>query len=671
MAWLGKQSLNRKLTLIVVASVLAAVCVIAVASVWQETRRHTRGKVAYLQATASVFASATSQAVDQDDARAALFALRGVGRAPSILYARVVTSAGERLAEIGSGVSLDSDVRFAEGADVSFIDALRSRTIEVSEPIVHGGVEVGRITLIGDNYDLVPRLLATLAQSLLGALAALLVAVLVAGRLQRWVVRPLLSLTDTVRHISQSHDYSTRVDIHSEDEVGDLCSGFNVMLGEIKDRERKIIDLALHDAETDLPNRLAFEREIAARIAGPRAAGLVVAAIGVDRFQYMRGAIGYHLANDLLSELGARALMFGPMSARISTDVVAVLIDAADGEAARVLAADILAEAESPMMLGPNMLDVNVTIGLAQNGVHADGPHALIERASIALDQARAGHAKIALFDEAAYELTADNLTLMTDMMRALTNGEMAIHLQPKYDIRRGAITGAEVLARWRHPTRGMVRPDLFVAMAEETGGIASLTRWVLRETIEAQTRLASAGVSMSLAVNLSGRLVGDAEFIAGALEQIKQAPGKLYLEITETATIDNQDLALRHIEALVGAGAGISIDDYGQGLSSLAYLKRIPAQELKIDKAFVQSLGEQSRDALLVKSTIDLAHSLGMQVTAEGVEDEPTFAALAAMGCDHIQGYLIGKPMPEAEFLRTVMEAARQSPRQAAASAG
>jgi|CXWL01.1.fsa_nt_gi predicted signal transduction protein with EAL and GGDEF domain len=659
MARRGKQSLNRKLTLIVVASVMAAVCVIAVASVTQEARRHTEGKVEYLQATAAVFASATSHAVGANDARAALLSLRGIGRAPSILYARVETNDGVRLAEIGSGVSLDSDANFVGGGAVSFIDALRSRTIQVSEPIVQGGEEVGRIVLMGDNSDLLPRIFATLLQTLLGALVALFVAVIIAARMQNWFVRPLLRLTDIVRGISQSHDYAARVDIDSDDEVGDLCSGFNVMLGEIKDRERKIIDLATHDAETDLPNRLAFERELAARIAGPRAANLVVAAIGVDRFQYVRGAIGYHLANDLLSEVGSRALMFGTMAARISTDVVAVIVNAPSPEEARALAGDVLAEIETPMMLGPNLLDINATVGLARFGVHAEAPHALIERACIALDQAYAAKAKIAMFDKAAYDETADNLSLMTDMMRALDNGEMSIHLQPKYDIRKGAITAAEVLARWRHPTRGMVRPDLFVGMAEQTGSIAPLTRWVLRAAIESQARLDAAGLKLSLAVNLSGGLVGDAEFIADALQLLEGAAGKIYLEITETATMDNQDLALRHIEALVAAGASISIDDYGQGLSSLAYLKRIPAQELKIDKAFVQSLGEQSRDALLVKSTIDLAHSLGMQVTAEGVEDEPTFAALATMGCDHIQGYLIGKPMTEANFVKLMSDVA------------
>lgn len=665
----GKQSLTRKLTLVVAAAVATAVVIIAIGALWQEARRHTLGKLDYLNATAAVFASATSQATADQNQREALVALRGVARSPSILYARVTMRDGATLAEIGSGILLDSDVRYeSDSAGTPMLGTMLSRTIEVSAPIVQGGHHVGQITLVADNSDLLATLLATLAQTLIGGGAALLVAALVASRLQRWIVRPLLRLTDMVRHISQSHDYSARVDIETDDEVGDLCGGFNTMLGEIQDRERRIIDLALHDSETDLPTRLAFERELAARIAAPRGV-IAVAALSVDRFQYVRSLIGYHLANDLLGELGARVVSSGArlMAARISTDVVGCLIEARDEVAARTIAADVLNEAEAPMLLGANPIDVNVSMGLAVYGVHADAPQALIERASIALDQARAQRVKLMAFQESAYVDTASNLSLMTDLMRALDNGEMRIFMQPKFDLRRGEIGGAEVLSRWTHPQRGFVRPDVFVNMAEETGAIAPLTEWVLRRTLETQRRLAAAGIEPSLAINLSGRLLTDADFVNVAINLIQPSPYPIYLEITETATIDNQDGALRYIEALIAAGAHISIDDYGAGLSSLAYLKRIPAHELKIDKGFIESLGEQQRDALLVKSTIDLAHSLGMKVTAEGVETEAVLHILAGMGCDRIQGYLIAKPMPEDQYV-SFMQARTNASAQASA---
>lgn len=660
-----KRSLSRKLQLVVVASVMAAVVVIAVGALAQQAQRHTQAKVSYLQATAAAFASAASQSVADGDRRAAQNALRGIGRAPSLVYARIDDAGGARLAEMGFGVSLDSDMRFdAEAGETgSLWRALGSGSIAVSEPIVQGGAPVGRITLVADNSDLWPRLIETLLQTLLGAAAALIVAVIIAARLQDWIVRPLVRLTNVVRDISLSHDYETRVDIETNDEVGDLCSGFNTMLGEIRQRERKIIDLAHHDPETDLPNRIAFERALADSIA--KGGNVLVAAVGIDRFQYVRGAIGYHYANDLLGELGARAVMYGGFAARISTDSIGIVASASSDAEAHALAAEIIAEMERPMLLGTNPIEAHVRIGFALAGEEAGEPQALIERAIIALDQARAGHGKIAMFDEAQYLETASNLSLITDMMRALENGEMRIVLQPKYDLRAGRVTAAEVLARWTHPVRGAVRPDVFVNMAEETGAIGPLTEWVLRATIEAQDRMRGMGVDVALAVNLSGRLVSDPEFIEIALAALAGAEGEIYLEITETASIEDEELSLRHINALIAAGAHISIDDYGQGLSSLAYLKRIPANELKIDKAFIESLAHSKRDALLVKSTIELAHSLSMKVTAEGVEDEVTLNALKNMGCDRIQGYYIGRPMPEAEF------AERYSPRRAQAVSG
>lgn len=649
----GRPSISGKLTRAVVAGVLGAMLLVAGGVVLQETQRHTRSKLDYLDATAAVFASATSRAVAAQDAAGAAVALRGVGRAPDILYARIDDPQGRPIAQIGTVLQLAADIeRAADGS--STLDALRSRTLQMSRPVVQGGRVVGRITLVADNTDLRSRLAAALAQTALGTLLALAIAVLVAGRMKQAVVRPLLSLTETVRRIGQSDKYDVEVAVESDDEVGELCGGFNQMLGEIRARERRISDLAYHDSETDLPNRHAFERAIGQRAAEGKP--FAVAALGVDRFQYVRGAIGYRMANDLLAEIGARVVALGE-TARVSTDVIGVLIDAPDADAATQKATSLLMLAEEPVLLGESTLEVGVSVGLALWGLHGDTPTALVERASIALDQAHAARTKTHLFDPDAYETTSSNVSLMVDLVRAISSGELRIHLQPKFDLRTREVCGAEVLARWRHPVRGMVPPDLFVGMAEDTGAISLLTEWSLKEAVACQRRLAAAGVETGLSVNLSGRLLDDSAFIAMAAAQIARRHGEIYLEITETASIDNHDRALHNIEILTAAGAFISIDDYGAGLSSLSYLKRIPAQELKIDRTFIHLLDENSRDALLVKSTIDLAHSLGMKVTAEGVETESTLAALTAMGCDCAQGYIIGKPMAESDYLAFLSE--------------
>jgi EAL domain-containing protein (putative c-di-GMP-specific phosphodiesterase class I)/GGDEF domain-containing protein len=397
-----------------------------------------------------------------------------------------------------------------------------------------------------------------------------------------------------------------------------------------------------------------LEREIEPLVAGAEGRLIMVAALGVDRFTHVRGAIGHGLASAMIREIGAKLRWRRPdcRLARLSTDVLGIAFAADDLAAARQEAAETLAALESPIRLGDNTIDVSLTIGLAAHNLHEDVAGSLVERASIALDQARAARLKIGLFDADLYGDPASNLSLMSEMLRGVRSGEMVIHHQPKLDLRRGGIHGLEALVRWRHPTRGMLPPDRFILMAEETGHIGALTEWVLARAIEEQGLLRHQGHELAMSVNLSGRLLGDAAFADTALDIVRGAAGEVCFEITETAVIENPDAALEVLERFSSHGVRISIDDYGSGLSSLAYLKQIRADELKIDKAFVLSMAESQRDALLVRSTVDLAHSLGLKVTAEGVETDMALSLLAGMGCDLAQGYLIAKPMPLKELL-------------------
>ena len=271
----------------------------------------------------------------------------------------------------------------------------------------------------------------------------------------------------------------------------------------------------------------------------------------------------------------------------------------------------------------------------------------VVEHANIAVDQAQAAHQRLTAFDEAAYGDPIRNLSLMSELAAARHNGELTLFYQPKLDMRSGRISGVEALCRWRHGTRGPISPDLFIVMAEETGNIEALTDWVLQTALQDQHQLRAAGIDLPIAVNLSGRMVGDRAFADRALRVIRGMEGRISFEITETAVIANPEDALAVVALFEESGVPVSIDDYGSGLSSLAYLKRIRAQELKIDKAFVLLIDENPRDRLLVKSTIDLAHGLGMKVVAEGVETAEAIALLAGMGCDYAQGYHIARPMP------------------------
>ncbi|RSV37991.1 EAL domain-containing protein [Sphingomonas sp. ABOLD] len=241
-----------------------------------------------------------------------------------------------------------------------------------------------------------------------------------------------------------------------------------------------------------------------------------------------------------------------------------------------------------------------------------------------------------------------DRLTLIADLPRAIAAGELFLHYQPKINVRQQQVSSAEALIRWQHPDRGLIMPGDFIAAAEDSGLIGPLTLWTLRQVIADQRRLAALGHDIPLFLNISGMLLANAGFIDEVCEIITANPAaKLGFEITETAVIRDPESAIRHLQRFADHGVVLAIDDYGAGLSSLAYLKQLPAKELKIDKMFITQLTSSHRDPLIVRSTIDLAHALEMEVTAEGVETPAALALLSVMGCDLVQGYLISRPVP------------------------
>jgi EAL domain-containing protein (putative c-di-GMP-specific phosphodiesterase class I)/GGDEF domain-containing protein len=541
----------------------------------------------------------------------------------------------------------------------AFIDrALRARAPAPATIDMGGGKAVALVrrlrALDGEEsvlllrYPLAPAMASY--RALFGALIAIGgggLALLVIGTwlLARDITRPISSLETAARRL-EAGAYEP-VEIRTRDEIAHLAASFNAMAAAIQQRERDITDLALTDSETGLPNRLALAQRLARE--RPAQPGFV-AAIGVDRFSQVRGAIGYAHSNALIAHIGQRlhALTGRAPMGRLSSDVLGLAFTALDEGHARRRMSALQAKLEQPISLEGHVIDVDLTIGVAPAAADANA----IDQASIALDQARAARTKLAFFDADAYGEPARNLSLMGEMRRALRKGEIHLAHQPKLDLRARRIVGVEALVRWRHPNRGFIAPDLFVPMSEETGAIAELTDWVLRRAVAEQAQMREAGWPLQMSVNISGRLLSDRHFARRALDAVGTAASEFCFEITETAVIDNPKLALENIELFAANGVNISIDDYGSGLSSLAYLKQLPAHELKIDKLFVQRLNDSQRDLWLVRSTVDLAHGLGLKVTAEGVEQPACLALLAAIGCDLAQGYLISRALPLNELL-------------------
>ncbi|HEY4044298.1 MAG TPA: bifunctional diguanylate cyclase/phosphodiesterase [Rhodopila sp.] len=409
--------------------------------------------------------------------------------------------------------------------------------------------------------------------------------------------------------------------------------------------------VARHDPETHLPNRLTLEEKIAAE--SQKDQTLMVAVLEINRFADLRGAIGYALAAELIRQVSIRLDdHHGGIVARLSSSTLGLLFHAQNLSQAHAYAARLQAAMATPVVVAGIDVDITFTIGLASLR-DSDSASLLLEHASVALDAARRASISVNVFETSQDANLAGNLSLMSDMLRSIKTGEITNYYQPKYDLRSGRLVGVEALVRWHHPERGFVAPDLFIPVAEETGRIRELTLDVLSRAIRDQAWLADRGHKLDFAVNLSGRLLQDAEIIQTIIDIARPAAPRVSMEVTETAMMAYPEKAIALLQRLRSAGIGLSIDDYGTGLSSLAYLKNIPAAELKIDRSFVTHLDTCREDELLVRSTIALAHSLGLRVVAEGVESRRTLEILRSVECDLAQGYYLARPLPLARLAR------------------
>jgi len=477
-------------------------------------------------------------------------------------------------------------------------------------------------------------------------LAALIGALVISGAswfVARRVGKPISKLAQAADLVRRGQDVS--VSIETGDELEDLAMAFNHMTSEIKARESELKVLARQDPETKLPNRRAFEEALLGESA--EADDVVVLTIGIDRFSEIRSALGFEASATLLNEVfrSVQGHVGTGFTSIVSGGVLAAIFSCKAGSTIDECTVDLREQLNAAFLVQGNPIDVSVSMGVASLG--NEDSMSVLKRAMIALDQARASGVWRAEYDKNRYLQTSANLSLMGHLESALKKRQLSVEYQPKYDLRSGKPIGVEALVRWNDPDRGRIFPDLFIPLAEETGHIESLTEYVLMESIEAQRVIKEAGFDLKMSVNFSGRLVGNSKFSETAMRHIESAAGKFCLEITETAVMTNPDQGIAALQDFVDAGVEISIDDYGSGLSSLAYLKRLPAQELKIDKEFILEIDQSKRDAMLTRSTINLAHSLGMKVTAEGIESETAVALLNSMGCDIGQGYHLARPMP------------------------
>lgn len=438
------------------------------------------------------------------------------------------------------------------------------------------------------------------------------------------------------------------------------------LLEEAKRREvmqaehiKELEHLALHDTLTNLPNRNLLNNRIehTIKVCKRRKECLGLIVVEILRLHEINDTLGHRNGDYLLQQIGTRLInefRETDTVARLGTESLGILLPSVNRSFLTQIIKKISHCFELPFIIEDFSITIEVSMGVAFSPEHALDAETLIQRADVANRLAKQENVLYAIYDPPRDPFSKQRLTLMTELRSAINRDELYLLYQPKIDLKTGKVSSAEALLRWKHPERGIITPDEFIPLAENTGVIQTLTHWVLNEGMGQLKKWEREGINIHLSINLSVRNLHDAAFPAQLEEIIKDSrinPRLLNFEITENAIMTDPLYASEMLMMLKGMGISVSIDDFGKGYSSLSYLSNLPVDELKIDKGFVMGMSGNDSDVIIVRSTIDLGRNLGLQVVAEGVENKEALTKLADMGCDIAQGYFISKPLKKSEF--------------------
>jgi diguanylate cyclase (GGDEF)-like protein len=484
--------------------------------------------------------------------------------------------------------------------------------------------------------------------------------------LARNITRPLQDLTKVVDRMRSGIYDDVEQNVQRRDELGVLAEGLHLMQTAVQNRDQSIRRLAYQDTLTGLMNRTAFSSALGGALRASNSAPIGVAIINLHRFRRINEHLGYSVGDAVLIEIAARIAAVPSVNAavaRLAADQFAAFTRLDDRGGLHAWGATLLIALAEPVIVEAQPIDISATLGLVVSGADAASHDELLRCADLALDGARREKRALAVYEAALKPAARDQLSLLGELRHAVEHDELRLYLQPKIELRSGRVGGAEVLLRWQHPSRGLLTPVDFIPFAEQTGFIRWLTRWTLNRAIAQAAAWHRAGCALNLAVNISTEDIGDSRFdsrVASLLSRHQLPPSLLTLELTETGFIEDPKRALLMLDALAALGVSLSIDDFGTGYSSLSHLARMPVDEMKIDRSFVQNLESDPEFATVVRSAIDMGHGLGLKVVAEGIETAAAAARLREFGCDVAQGYYYAKPMPLEAFDAWMMDKTR-----------
>jgi diguanylate cyclase (GGDEF)-like protein len=483
---------------------------------------------------------------------------------------------------------------------------------------------------------------------------ALLITIAAAIWLSSMVTSPIGRLVDAVRRMAEGI-YSQKIEVRSQDEFAVLAQGFNSMQEAIANREQDIVHMAHHDSLSGLPTREIIVSEIRDAIADTDQ--LAIINFVLHRFDELASSLGHRTADRLIQLVAGRLrdrLEDGELLGHLNHQEFVVVLPEADLEQAEDYVRDLQAMLRSGLAVGNANISLQIRAGISLFPDHGVNASELLRCAGIARGHASHRLGSVGIYEQGQEDRSLKLIQIVGDFPRALVNRELWIEYQPKIDCETLAVTGAEALARWHHPRLGRLPPDIFVEAIEQAGGISQLTRWVLEEAAATLSHWGSAGLTLSMSVNISADDLMDTDlppFLDGLRDRHGIDASALTLEVTESSIMHNVENSLAVIRSIRKLGFRVSIDDFGTGHSALAQLKRLPVDELKIDKSFVLNIDDQ-RDEAVVRTAIELAHKFGLTAVAEGVETEACLMRLQQLGCESAQGFFISKSMRSEDFV-------------------
>jgi diguanylate cyclase (GGDEF)-like protein/PAS domain S-box-containing protein len=531
--------------------------------------------------------------------------------------------------------------------EIYTFDADTLRYVDVSEGARHNlGYSIEELRGL-TPLDIIPELTAQQFESTIGPL--------------REGTQPHITFESTHRRKdNSSYPVEVRLQLSRDEDP----AVFIAIIQDISERKRYIAELehkALYDALTDLPNRILLQDRLqhALQAARREASPLAVITVDVVRLKEVNDILGHHSGDIVLQEIASRlrqVLRESDTVARMGGDEFAIVLPMVDMNRVDSAAKRIQKLFEPLIVVENTPLEVEAAIGIALYPDHGDTPEQLLQHADIARHTAKHEGGGFVVYNPEDDPYSLRRLKLHGALRKAISEKAVVLYYQPQLQLLSRKVEKAEALARWPHPTEGMIAPADFIPMVEQSGLIQPFTLWVLEEVIQQIERWAQNDIHLGVAINLSTRNLLDLRLpgtIARLLETHRVDPALLTLEVTESAVMSRPEQALKILEQLHAMRLNLSIDDFGTGYSSLAYLKKLPVQELKIDQSFVSGLARNDNDSVIVRSTIDLAHNLGLRAVAEGVESQEVLDVLTNLGCDAAQGFHIGRPMPALELER------------------